>query len=42
MNCFPLDINELQSKASFDNNKQFSYKIETSNQKPQLDGTRGF
>jgi hypothetical protein len=31
MNCFPLDKNKLQPKASLDSNKQFSCKLEASN-----------
>jgi glycogen synthase len=31
MNCFALDLNKLQLKASLDNNKQFSCKLERSN-----------
>ena len=42
INYFPLDKNKLQLKASLDNNKQFSYKLESSNQKPHLDYTIGF
>jgi hypothetical protein len=42
MNYFPLDKNKLQPKASLDSNKQFSCKLEISNQKPHLDGTIGF
>jgi hypothetical protein len=42
MNCFPLDKNKLQPKASLDNKKKFSSKLETSNQKPHMDSTIGF
>jgi hypothetical protein len=42
MNCFLLDKNKLQPKASLDNNKQFSCKLETSKQKPNLDRMIGF
>jgi hypothetical protein len=37
-----LNKNKLQSKASLVSNKQFSCKLETSNQKPHLDSTIGF
>jgi hypothetical protein len=42
MNCFSLDKNKLQPKASLDSNKQFSCKLETSNQKPHMYGMIGF